>query len=609
MREKKRTGKSIRSQLLVYMGSFVVLPLCLGLFMLNLYLQRTINENNTTFQNSALSQIKDNTDQIIEVTNYSTSTMMVNQEVLENLRIMDSMQDSYEAYRAKTELSNRLLEMESSVLGAFNGKMAILTNSGYLIGSHNLSKTSLDYEKEAWYQEIVKNGRKTTFCQELAAFFREMTVVTMNDYEYLYIGRSILDYSGEKRGVLLVQLSGQRIWGKIIENLNASGQGSFFILNYDLEIQMKYNNPEDQLSETILEICREIKEDSDTAIRQVEADGSCYRIVPLDHQKNLLIYMIPEHIFREESEGVSKSIFLLIFLLSALTVLTMVYLSGKLSRPLKEVAGKLEHSGSSILMIEPPRNSFKEIERFISSYNDAGRRIEELIRRVKRESHLKEKAHYEMLMSQISPHFIFNTVNSIRLMAKEGSAKTERALEALGEILHAVYRNQEGMTTVGEEAALLEAYVEIMKIRFGDTFQYYNGIPTELYFYEIPAFTMQPIVENAILHGVKDMRAGQIIVSAVEYQDNFVLIVFNNGRSAEKEFVEQLLNHPQKNRSSLTGIGLYNVNSRLKMLYGDSYGLIFNDKAKNGFEIWIRLPKRRIEARDKENDDSFNRRG
>ena len=307
--------------------------------------------------------------------------------------------------------------------------------------------------------------------------------------------------------------------------------------------------------------------------------------------------------------SVAIGIFLLIFLLSALTVLTMVYLSGKLSRPLKEVAGKLEHSGSSILMIEPPRNSFKEIERFISSYNDAGRRIEELIRRVKRESHLKEKAHYEMLMSQISPHFIFNTVNSIRLMAKEGSAKTERALEALGEILHAVYRNQEGMTTVGEEAALLEAYVEIMKIRFGDTFQYYNGIPTELYFYEIPAFTMQPIVENAILHGVKDMRAGQIIVSAVEYQDNFVLIVFNNGRSAEKEFVEQLLNHPQKNRSSLTGIGLYNVNSRLKMLYGDSYGLIFNDKAKNGFEIWIRLPKRRIEARDKENDDSFNRRG
>ena len=127
-----------------------------------------------------------------------------------------------------------------------------------------------------------------------------------------------------------------------------------------------------------------------------------------------------------------------------------------------------------------------------------------------------------------------------------------------------------------------------------------------MYFYEIPAFTMQPIVENAILHGVKDIKAGQIIVSAVEYQNDFVIIIFNNGNSEEKEFVEHLINTPQKNRRSFTGIGLYNVNLRLKMLYGDSYGLIFNEKIKNGFEIWIRMPKRKIESRGEKNDDSFN---
>ena len=228
----------------------------------------------------------------------------------------------------------------------------------------------------------------------------------------------------------------------------------------------------------------------------------------------------------------------------------------------------------------------------IASYNEAGERIEELIKKVKLESELKEKAHYEMLMSQISPHFIFNTVHSIQIMAqKEEGTKTARALESLGAILQAVYRSKNGMTTVGQETILLQAYVDIMQIRFGDSFHFYNTIPTELYLYEIPAFTMQPIVENAILHGVKDMKAGQIIVSAVEYPNDFVISVFDNGESADKEKMDQLLKKPNENKSAFTGIGLYNVNSRLKMLYGESYGLIFNEKVLTGFEIWIRIPK------------------
>ena len=91
-----------------------------------------------------------------------------------------------------------------------------------------------------------------------------------------------------------------------------------------------------------------------------------------------------------------------------------------------------------------------------------------------------------------------------------GNENTEKALEALGDILYAVYSNKNGMTTVGQETALLKAYVDIMQMRFGSSFQYYNVIPTELFYYEIPAFTMQPIVENAILHGVKGVTAGQI---------------------------------------------------------------------------------------------------
>ena len=349
-----------------------------------------------------------------------------------------------------------------------------------------------------------------------------------------------------------------------------------------------------------------VKESSEKEIITGNLEDDFYYIAgELENASNKLVYLVPREIFLKENRKILQHILEMVLLVIGFTVCTMLYFSRRLARPLVEVAQTLEKAPNGMAVLEEPRGSFQEMSKFVSCYNQARKKIEELLEKVERESRLKEKAHYEMLMSQISPHFIFNTVNSIRIMAiKEGQDRagenenTEKALEALGDILHAVYSNKNGMTTVGQETALLKAYVDIMQMRFGSSFQYYNVIPTELFYYEIPAFTMQPIVENAILHGVKGVTAGQIIVSAIEYENDFVISVFNNGNSADKKKIEDLLKG-EKNQRAVTGIGLYNVNSRLKLLYGESYGLIYNEKVRNGFEIWIRLPKKITESEER----------
>ena len=246
-------------------------------------------------------------------------------------------------------------------------------------------------------------------------------------------------------------------------------------------------------------------------------DDFYYMEGELENDSNKLVYLVPQEIFLKENRKILQRILEMLLLVIGFTVCTMLYFSKRIAKPLVEVAQTLEKAPNGMAVLEEPRGSFKEMSKFVSCYNQAGKKIEELLEKVERESRLKEKAHYEMLMSQISPHFIFNTVNSIRIMAiKEGQDRaggnenTEKALEALGDILHAVYSNKNGMTTVGQETALLKAYVDIMQMRFGSSFQYYNVIPTELFYYEIPAFTMQPIVENAILHGEED---GQIEIN------------------------------------------------------------------------------------------------
>lgn len=586
--------KGIRTQLIVYISIFVVLPLCLGLMVLNIYLQKVMSDSKVRFDSSSLLQIKNNADQIIEVMNYSTSMMMVNRDVLESLRLLGECSDSYELYRARSGLSGRIADLESSVLNAVDGKIAILTSDGYLISSYHLSKTNLDYEKEAWYDTILENGRKITFQPELIRVFRAMSNYTIKDHQHLYIGRSIQDYSGRSLGIIMVQLSASKIWGNYTEALASSGQEAFYILDDEFHRLIDHNGRDASFLNRLSQKAAGWKLDQKHVLRGIMGGTDYYMAVPLEHSGNILVYSIPASNYREELSGIASGILVLIVLLVFLTILTMFYFSGKLSRPLIRMVDLLEQSDSGILRLRDEEVSFGEMNKLIASYNKAGERIEELIRRVKLESELKEKAHYEMLMSQISPHFIFNTVHSIQIMAqKEQDSRTERALESLGAILQAVYQSKNGMTTVGQETILLQAYVDIMQMRFGDSFHFYNTIPTELYLYEIPAFTMQPIVENAILHGVRDMKAGQIIVSAVEYPDNFVISVFDNGESADKEKMNLLLKEPNKSKSAFTGIGLYNVNSRLKMLYGESYGLIFNEKSMTGFEIWIRIPKGR----------------
>ena len=133
-KRKNPGNQSIRRQLTFYMGLFVVLPLCLALMLLNFYLQKVTTENKINNETDLLSQIRDNTDQMIEVTNYATCMLMTNKNTLKNLRILEQDGDSYEIYQAKRELSNDISDVESSVLNAVGGKVAILTKKGYVIG-------------------------------------------------------------------------------------------------------------------------------------------------------------------------------------------------------------------------------------------------------------------------------------------------------------------------------------------------------------------------------------------------------------------------------------------------------------------------------------------
>ena len=150
-------GRSIRLQLICYISLFIVLPLSIGLVFLDFYLQNVIKDNQIRYDNYTVTQMRDHFDRVIEASNYCVSMMMINSDFLADLRIVNNDQKDYELYSARKGISNRITELENSVLNAIGGKLMILTESGYSISSYSISKTKSEYRDKNWYQDILDN--------------------------------------------------------------------------------------------------------------------------------------------------------------------------------------------------------------------------------------------------------------------------------------------------------------------------------------------------------------------------------------------------------------------------------------------------------------------
>lgn len=216
--------------------------------------------------------------------------------------------------------------------------------------------------------------------------------------------------------------------------------------------------------------------------------------------------------------------------------------------------------------------------RFLSARLDVMEyKLQNLIReRVVREQE-KRDLEIQMLQSQISPHFLNNTISSIRMMATiQGAQSIERMLEGLSTILASTLERSAEQITLRDELKVVDAYIYIQRIRYHGRIKYELKLEDEsLLDCLIVRFTLQPLIENAIFHGVVPKNEiGCITLSIRQDGENLSFIVADDGVGIPPEKAEGLLNGPKTNdHRILHGFGLSNVNRRLKLIYGENYGL------------------------------------
>jgi LytS/YehU family sensor histidine kinase len=218
-------------------------------------------------------------------------------------------------------------------------------------------------------------------------------------------------------------------------------------------------------------------------------------------------------------------------------------------------------------------------------------------------TNLMRDAELRVLQAQINPHFLFNTLNSIKWMAAvNGAENVSNMIAALGSLLEATLGRKKELITLADEFNCLQNYVLLQKMRFGDKFDIVIQAQETILDYKVPQLILQPIVENSIIHGFEDMDSGGLItVKADQFDDCLLIEIQDNGKGMDPKTAGMLLSDINEQKGRFSNIGLKNVHDRIKLRYGPGFGLDVTSEKSKGTLITVKLPSKKEDNQVAEN--------
>ena len=311
-------------------------------------------------------------------------------------------------------------------------------------------------------------------------------------------------------------------------------------------------------------------------------EGSDWRAVGVSY--------VDELVNRNVNDMIRLSCLLAVVVLGA-ALLTSWLLFRFLGRPLRGLASAMESFESDAdHFAYKPVGGTREVQELSDSFEHMVLRIQELMTTVREEEINLRKTELKALQAQINPHFLYNTLDSIAWMCEQGrNADAVRMVHALARLFRISISRGHELIPIAKEIEHAESYLQIQMYRYKNQFTYDFDVDPDCLGYYCNKITLQPIIENSINHGLDLMvDEGRIDVLVRQDGDDIVFSVRDNGVGMSEEQIEAIMQHGPTDR---TGIGIKNVNDRLKIYFGKSYGLHITSEPNIGTCVEIRMPK------------------
>lgn len=297
----------------------------------------------------------------------------------------------------------------------------------------------------------------------------------------------------------------------------------------------------------------------------------------------------------------SATLVLLVVVLSLLVVLTAVLflrmIHRYISSPIKKMADSMLTTTTYHEKLTWSDEIPQELVILYQTYNDLTDRNVQLIEQTTAQQEEKMALEVALLHAQINPHFLYNTLFSIKGLCDLGmNEEASLMISNLSDFFRTSLSRGKEVITIEEEVKNIKSYLHMMEMRYGDFFSYCIAIPEEFYDYQIVKLSLQPIVENAIYHGVmNDRNKGLIEIYSEQTEDAIILVVADNGQgiaSDKLKVIKEEIHSPFVTATrEETGVGLRSVHIRIKNRYGDRYGMNIESEDGIGTRVYIRIPR------------------
>ena len=454
--------------------------------------------------------------------------------------------------------------------------------------STGMSRISRDpFQNERWYREASENPEEI----QLISVVTGRNIVTNRSYsidDVFSLAKAVQDpETGEVLGVILLDIRHDIIQSSI-NGVTIGEKGFVFVM--DQEDNIVYTPVNGIVYRVNPKWVKAMEPMS------VQIQGGSYQIrselSPYTGWRTVGVFSMDE--VMSSVNTIVYILFTCVIISLVLVVIVSFKFSRTLTNPIFKLKRLMKQAESGDLTVRFNFQHNDEIGELGQSFNHMIARIDQLIQMVYVEQENKRTAEMKSLQEQIKPHFLYNTLDTISWMARDYDAEDiVRLVDALTNMFRIGLSHGKDIITVKEEITHVSNYLYIQKIRYKDKLNYVIHVDESLYAIEVPKLILQPLVENAIYHGVKAKRGGgTITITGVPEGENLVFTVQDNGAGMPQEKVEEL-NRRMSERSVLDeqkSFGLFYIRERIQLCYGKGYGVHVESALGEGTRVTITLP-------------------
>ncbi len=363
----------------------------------------------------------------------------------------------------------------------------------------------------------------------------------------------------------------------------------YILNNEDQVISSTYKN---QLGKYDISISDK-KEGEEIIIKQ---DGSKKTIITQNLQySHLKIYgVINNNIAVGKMYDISRIILISTLITAMVLIILCIYIR-QVTKPLSKLVSKMSSVRKGNFNGYVKIEGAEEIKELSETYNYMLQDLNKYVRELVNIQNEKRKAEIHALQMQINPHYVFNTLASIKWLIWQGDKdKSVKVIDAFILLLRNTISNKNEFITIKDEIINLKNYVLINNTRYGDdiSVEYFIMIKCEDYL--VPKLILQPFIENAFFHAFPRGQKGEIQVFIYEKEENLCFEIVDDGIGMDEEKIQRIMSKDNQDSSTehFTGIGVNNVDDRIKLIYGEGYGIDISSKVNEGTKIMIKLPKK-----------------